>query len=168
MRWIVYPDMERVRGVVDIRRPKTEQEFAAYYDLRWRVLRKPWGQPKGSEKDDKEEESIHIMAVDKETGGIVGVGRLHKNSDEEGQIRFMAVRDDYRGRGIGRMILSELHAEATRLGLKRVVLVARDPAVGFYAKHGYNMVGKSDALFGSITHQRMEITLIDDTANGQA
>lgn len=152
--------------MVCIRRPKTEQEFAAYYDLRWRVLRKPWGQPRGSEKDHREWESIHIMAVDKETGHIVGVGRLHKNSDEEGQIRFMAVREDYRGQGLGRMILSELHAEAKRLGLKRIVLLARDSAVGFYAKHGYKTVGKSDTLFGSIPQQRMEITLIDDTANG--
>jgi len=159
--------MGKMRGVTDIRRPSTEQEFEAYYDLRWRVLRKPWGEPRGPEKDHREGESIHIMAVDKETGHIVGVGRLRKDSDEEGQIRFMAVREDYGGQGLGRMILGELHAEAKRLALKRIVLLARDPAVGFYAKHGYKTVGKSDTLFGSIPQQRMEITVIHDPPDGQ-
>ena len=57
-----------------IKQPKTEKEFEAYYDLRWRVLREPWQQLKGSEKDELENESFHIMACD-ENNNIVGVGR---------------------------------------------------------------------------------------------
>ena len=31
--------------------PKTKEDFKKYYDLRWRILRKPWNQPRGSEKE---------------------------------------------------------------------------------------------------------------------
>ena len=32
--------------------PRTTQEWESYFDLRWRVLREPWGQARGSERDD--------------------------------------------------------------------------------------------------------------------
>ncbi len=46
-----------------IKEPKTKVEFEQYYDLRWRILRQPWNRPRESEKDEKEENSIHIMVV---------------------------------------------------------------------------------------------------------
>ena len=45
---------------INIKEPVTEEEFEQYYILRWRILRQPWNQPRGSEKDDKENKSIHI------------------------------------------------------------------------------------------------------------
>ncbi len=45
---------------VKICKPLTKEEFKKYYDLRWKVLRKPWKQPKGSEKDEREKESIPL------------------------------------------------------------------------------------------------------------
>ena len=88
-----------------ITEPKTKEDFDKYYDLRWRILRKPWDQPKGSEKDDLEDESIHLMACS--GGGVCGVARAHFNSPGEAQIRYMAVDEPYRGKGIG----SKLHDE---------------------------------------------------------
>jgi hypothetical protein len=40
-----------------IRQPLSKEDFDLMYDLRWRVLRKLWNQPRGSEKDDIENES---------------------------------------------------------------------------------------------------------------
>ncbi|MEJ2362384.1 MAG: thioesterase, partial [Gammaproteobacteria bacterium] len=34
--------------------PQTKQEWQAYFDLRWRILRAPWQQARGSERDDLE------------------------------------------------------------------------------------------------------------------
>ena len=39
--------------------PKSDQEWAKYYQLRWKLLRKPLGFDRGSEKDDLEDVSIH-------------------------------------------------------------------------------------------------------------
>jgi N-acetylglutamate synthase-like GNAT family acetyltransferase len=86
----------------------------------------------------------------------VGAGRLHFNSPTEAQIRYMAVEPDCVSRGIGSRILCELEDRARKLGAARVVLNARDTALGFYRKHGYRLVDQSGVLFDSIVHWWME------------
>lgn len=135
--------------------PVTEQEFEKYYDLRWRMLRKPWDQPAGSEKDDLEASSIHIMVCD-DNNNIVGIGRAHFNSDVEAQVRFMAVEEGYQKMGIGGMVLTELEKRIKERGASCIVLNARDTAIPFYQKHGYLEVKKTVTLFGSIPHHIMK------------
>ncbi len=136
-----------------ITEPKTEEDFAKYYDLRWRVLRKPWGQPEGSEKDDLEDESIHLMAC--QGGGVCGVARAHFNSPGEAQIRYMAVDEPYRGKGIGARLLGELEKRIKQKGARQVTLNARKNALGFYENHGYEIVAKAHTLYGCIEHFKM-------------
>lgn len=133
--------------------PKSKEDYERYYDLRWQILRKPWNQPRGSEKDDLEKESIHIMV--KDNLSVVGVGRAHFNSDTEAQIRCMAVDDGYQGKGIGSLILKELEKRVKEKGAKSIVLNARESAVPFYKKHGYVIVDKAHTLFGVIPHFKM-------------
>ncbi len=135
-------------------RPQTKEQFAQYYDLRWRVLRKPWNQPRGSEKDERENRADHITVCD-ENDTLIGVGRLHFNSAAEAQIRFMAVDEHHRGRGVGKMILTELERIARDKGAESIVLNARDEAIAFYKKMGYEEAGQSHVLFGSVRHVRM-------------
>lgn len=35
--------------------PQSSEDWQAYYQLRWQVLRAPWGEPRGSEQDDLEQ-----------------------------------------------------------------------------------------------------------------
>lgn len=139
---------------VKICEPQTKEEFKKYYDVRWLVLRKPWKQPRGSEKDECEKESIHIMAcIDNE---IVGVGRLHFNTEKEAQIRYMAIEEKYRRKGIGSLILKELEKRAKETGAEYIILNAREKAVNFYKKHVYKTVKRTYTLFGSINHWEMQ------------
>jgi len=133
-----------------VRVPLTDEEFDKYYDLRWRILRAPWNQPKGSEKDELEGKSIHIIAIIE--GEIVGCGRIHFNSIDEAQIRYMAVENELQGRGIGKLILNELEQKALEKGAKKIILNARENAVKFYDKNGYKIVKESHTLFGEIKH----------------
>ena len=55
--------------------PQTPEEFKQYYSLRYEILRKPWGQTKGSERDEDEETPIHRIIIDKKTGNALAVGR---------------------------------------------------------------------------------------------
>ena len=71
-----------------IRSPGSQNDYEAYYELRWRILRKPWNQPKGSERDDLEEQSYHVMATN-EHEHVIGCGRLHFISENHAQIRYM-------------------------------------------------------------------------------
>lgn len=139
--------------------PKTKEEFKEYYGLRWEILRKPWNRPKGSEKDDKEDSAHHIMAI--ENGKVIGVGRIHFNSEEEAQIRYMAVDPSFRGKNIGTQILKELERFAKENNAKRIVLNARKSAIGFYEKNNYKITEKAHTLFGSIEHYKMEKELKD-------
>lgn len=137
-----------------ITRPETPEEFENYYDLRWRILRAPWNQPRGSEKDNLEDEAIHVMVC--ETGRIpVGVGRAHFNSAIEAQVRYMAVEENYRGKGVGATVLEELEKRAADEGAQYIILNARDNAVPFYERYGYTVIKQSHTLFGSIPHFEM-------------
>ena len=102
----------------------------AYYELRWRVLRKPWGQPFGSERDELDDAATHVAGYD-EAKRLVCVGRLHAVETGVGQVRYMAVEEPLRGRGLGQAVLDELERLAKRQGMSVIVLDARESAVGF-------------------------------------
>ena len=140
---------------ITIKQPRSEKEFEDYYDFRWRTLRKPWQQPKGSEKDELENESFHIIACD-ENNKVVAVGRLHFNNEEEAQIRYMAVSPGHIEQGIGTLMLEALEEKSGLEHCRTIVLDARENAVGFYKKKGYELLEKSHLLFDSIQHYRME------------
>jgi N-acetylglutamate synthase-like GNAT family acetyltransferase len=135
-------------------RPQTGDEFDRYFELRWRILRAPWGGPRGSERDELEETAEHAMICSSD-GEVLAVGRLHFNSPEEAQIRYMAVAEYARGQGLGRRIVEYLESIARRRGAREIVLNARDEVTGFYAVLGYEIVGKGPTMFGTVTHSKM-------------
>ena len=121
-----------------VREPESQEEFQAYFYLRWEVLREPLGQPCGTEKDEKDDGAIHIAAfLDSD---VVGVGRLHLNNSKEAQIRWMAVVPEFQKQGIGSKILEKLEEAARLLGASRIVLDAREQVVGFYESKAYEVV----------------------------
>jgi GNAT superfamily N-acetyltransferase len=140
--------------MIEIRSPKNQEEWNKYYQLRWEILRKPWNQPVGSEKDASEDTSVHLMAID-DKNEVWGVCRLQKNSDTEGQIRFMAVSENAQGKGIGKMLINAAEKQAKDLGLNRIILQARENAVPFYKACKYEIEEKTFLLFGTIQHYLM-------------
>jgi GNAT superfamily N-acetyltransferase len=141
-----------------LREPTSASDWEKYFDLRWRVLRAPSAQPRGSERDEREADSIHVMICDASRVPLA-IGRAHFNSETEAQVRYMAVDPAFTGRGFGGRVLAELERRARDRGASRVVLNARKPAVEFYRKHGYAVLGPGETLFGSIEHSRMEKVL---------
>jgi N-acetylglutamate synthase-like GNAT family acetyltransferase len=143
---------------IKIIEPQTIQQFEAYYLLRFDVLRKPWNQPPGSEKDDMENNSVHAMAVD-ENNNILGVCRLQYNSPMEAQLRYMGVKTETQGLGIGKKLIDYLEDKARSNGAKKMILHSREIAVDFYKKCGYEVIEKSYLMWGEIQHYLMEKTL---------
>ena len=135
--------------------PNSSAEFEQYYNLRYEVLRKPWRQPKGSEKDDGDKSSIHRMIIDESNGKAVAVGRLQFNTSEEAQIRYMAVSDNYQLKGYGNIIVKTLEDIALNKGIRNIILQARENALKFYWKNGYEIIEKSYLLFDEIQHWLM-------------
>ena len=134
--------------------PANSREWEEYFHLRWSVLRQPWNQPRGSERDERENDSVHLMICDMEHHPIA-TGRLHFNSPMEAQIRFMAVTPMWQHSGLGSRILGALERRAKAAGAVSVVLNSRDGAVPFYQKHGYKTEQPAETLFGQVAHIRM-------------
>src|SRR4051812_6714465 len=134
--------------------PSSEADWSGYFDLRWRVLRQPWDQPRGSERDLDDSSAYHLMVRDP-ADAVVAVGRLHFNSKDRAQVRYMAVDPDCRGKKLGGRVLSALEARAWLKGASEVVLNAREAAIPFYIRYGYEVIGPADTLFGSVSHVQM-------------
>ena len=141
--------------MLTVRIPITSKEWEQYYDLRFKVLREPWGQLKGSEVLTDEDQSDHAMVVDSDTEKIIGVARMQTNSPTQGQVRCVAVSPEAQGKGIGKLLMNYLEKLATEKGFEEIVLDARENAVKFYLSIGYEIIGESYLLFGVIPHFKM-------------
>ena len=144
---------------VEVREPHSQEEWEAYYSLRWRILRAPW-QPDGPDRDETDDTSLHRM-VCTATGDVLAVGRLHRVDDQTGQIRFMAVESGRERKGYGSLLLASLEAAARDMKLTEIILQARENAVPFYQHHGYQVKEKTFLLFDEIQHYLMTKPLDD-------
>ena len=138
--------------------PLSKQEFELYYQFRWQYLRAPWQQPQGSEQDQLEPQSVHRMIMT-EQGQVIAVGRLHKTDQHRAQIRYMAVADEARGEGLGRLIIEALEEQAIKEGVTEIALQAREVAKSFYTNLGYQEQHKTHLLYDDIQHYLMTKSL---------
>ncbi|MFT2007179.1 GNAT family N-acetyltransferase [Pontibacter sp. 13R65] len=134
--------------------PQTPEELAQYYQLRYDTLRRPWNQPAGSERADDDDTALHALLLDDE-GNPAGVCRLHLNTPQEGQLRFMGIREDMQGKALGNLLINYLEDKARSLGATTMTLQARDYAVNFYRRNKYEVIEKTYLLFGTIQHYKM-------------
>ena len=125
---------------VEIRSPKSKEEWKKYDDFRWKVLRKPIKMSHIPLKDNLEDSSYHYMAINI-SNDILACGRVHMNSKKEAQIRYMGVSKNYRGLGIGSKIVKELERLAMNHGANHILLNARNNIVDFYRSLNYEVVG---------------------------
>lgn len=138
--------------------PQSKEEFDSYFQLRWEVLRKPWNQPKGSERDELDSIAIHRMILDEDNNPI-GVGMILLNLNDVAQIRFMGIKSEYQGMNLGNTIIEKLELLARNKKSSKIILHSRDNAVKFYEKNGFIVIEKSYLLFDEIQHFLMEKTL---------
>lgn len=137
-----------------IKSPITQDEWESYYRLRFTILRAPWNQPLGSEVLADESEAIHAMVI--EDDQIIGVARMHKSGENQGQVRCVAVAAEAQGKGVGKAIMLHLEEKAKEMGMQEIVLEARENAVPFYKSIGYVIEKESYLLFSEIQHYRMK------------
>jgi len=137
-----------------IKSPITQDEWESYYRLRFTILRAPWNQPLGSEVLADESEAIHAMVI--EDDQIIGVARMHKSGENQGQVRCVAVAAEAQGQGVGKAIMLHLEEKAKEMRMQEIVLEARENAVPFYKSIGYVIEKESYLLFGEIQHYRMK------------
>jgi N-acetylglutamate synthase-like GNAT family acetyltransferase len=124
-----------------IKTPTTREDFKAYYTLRYKVLREPWGHPKGTEKDDYEPISEHFMAVDEKTGEVLGVIKMFEQTPGVGHISHLAVATAHQHKGIGKFLIETAENRAREHGYKTLGAMSRVTATAYFEKHGYRIAG---------------------------
>lgn len=134
-----------------IKTPKTREDFKAYYALRYKVLREPWGHPKGTEKDDYEPISEHFMAVDEKTAEVLGVIKLFEKAPGAGQVSHLAVATEHQHQGIGKFLIDTVEKRAREHGYKTLGAMTRATATAYFEKYGYHAAGIQGSNFGT-TH----------------
>ena len=87
---------------------------------------------------------------------VVGVCRLQFNSKTEAQLRFMGVKTNTQGLGIGKQLIIYAEQKAKQRGATKIILQAREIAVEFYKKCDYSIVEKSFLMWDEIQHYLME------------
>lgn len=89
------------------------------------------------------EDSVVAVALAEEDGALLGTARLVRNAgDSAPQVRQVVVAPDARVAGVGRELMDALEREAARTGAEHVRLNARDTAVAFYRRLGYEADGE--------------------------
>ncbi len=133
-----------------IKVPVTSADFKAYYALRYKVLREPWGHAKGTEKDDYEPISEHFMAVN-EKGAVVGVVKLYEKSAGVGYISHLAVSAEHQHKGIGHLLLKTIEQRARARSFKLIGTMARVTATVYFERFGFRIAGVPTPHIGT-TH----------------
>ena len=119
--------------------------------VRGKVLREPLGMGSIVEVFPFEHEALHFVAMRGEV--MVGCVLFHPRG-EEGRLFQMAVLEECRGQGIGRLLVDYLERDVAERGFARVFLHSRDYAAEFYKHLGYQVQGEPFLEIG-IQHFRM-------------
>ncbi|WP_209844840.1 GNAT family N-acetyltransferase [Paenibacillus sediminis] len=99
----------------------------------------------------------HILIQD--DGQYVATGRLIYYKEGTAKMQRIAVRKEYRSKGLGRVLLVALEELARELGLRYSILDAQVQAEPFYSKLGYEVISKEPFYDAGILHVRMQKTL---------
>jgi len=143
-------------SMITIKTPHTRDDFKAYYAVRYHVLREPWGQPKGTEKDDYEPISQHFMAVDDATGEIIGAVKLLEKTPGVAWFSHLAVLPAYQKQGVGRNLVQCVEEAARKQGYPVIGANSRLNSTEYFEKLGYHIKGIPTRYFSTIQTVWME------------
>ena len=142
------PVLHRLAGFT-IRRADWSHDRAALEALRRAVFIVEQQVSESLEWDGLDATALHLLA-ETPTGEPIGTARLLPS----GQLGRMAVRADWRGRGVGRALLQALLDLAAAQRLTGLFLHAQVSALGFYRRLGFHPVGAPFDDAG-IAHRQM-------------
>lgn len=135
---------------MEIRTPQTDLEWENYFDLRFRILRKPLQQPVGSEKNDGDATGIHFALYENQV--LKAIARLDLQTEKVAQVRFVAVENNSQEKGFGKKIMLEIEDYCKQNQLVKIELQARENAVPFYLSLQYELIEPTHVLFEKIQH----------------
>lgn len=132
------------------------REYQQMVQLRNDILRKPLGLSFTQDELEKEKEEILIGAFEEDK--MLGCCMLITVDPATVRLRQMAVLNTVQGKGIGRALMQFAENIARDRGFRKMTMHARQTAIGFYEKLGYQVSGGQFEEV-SIPHYIMEKVL---------
>ncbi len=129
-------------------------------DLRYRLLREPLGLTFTPEQLQVESEELHFGMLD--AGALIACAVVVPLSTRESKLRQMAVDSEFQKRGVGSKLIQGIERELRSRGFVEVELNAREAAVPFYQRLGYEIEGDS-FIEVSIPHFKMKRGIASST-----
>jgi predicted GNAT family N-acyltransferase len=129
------------------------KEYQQMVTLRMDILRKPLGLSFTNEELAKEKEDILIGAFDEDK--ILACCLLTKIDNATIKLRQMAVHNNVQGKGIGASMMSFAETVARDKGYKKLMMHARNTAIGFYEKFDFKVNG-GEFIEVNVPHHVME------------
>lgn len=87
-------------------------------------------------------ENLREFMIVEDDGSFIGTGALHIIWDDLAEIRAMAVKSEYQGKGIGKKLIEELLSEAQSLDIHQVFALTYQ--VEFFKKCGFKEISKDE------------------------
>ena len=138
---------------------ETNAEREAIFALRMEVFVVEQGVPAAEELDAHDVTALHVLARETHNpANIVATARLIPHGESRAAIGRVAVRKEYRGRGVGALVMRFIEDAARQRGIAQVELGAQCYALPFYEKLGYIAEGEI-YLDCAIEHRHMSKTL---------
>lgn len=115
------------------------KEYQQMVKLRNDILRAPLGLKFDPDELEKEKDDILIGAFDDDE--MLACCLLTKADKNSLRLRQMAVQNNLQGKGIGASMMNFAELISKDKGYKKLIMHARESAIGFYEKLGYKVVG---------------------------
>ena len=132
---------------------KDSRDYLEALELRRDVLRKPLGLTYAQNDLDLEKDDIHFVAI--KDGKVLGCLLLRPLSKSLIKMRQVATHFDYQRQGIGQKLVVTSEDYARSEGFLKIELSAREDAVPFYQRLGYQSTGQPYVEV-TLPHQKME------------
>jgi N-acetylglutamate synthase-like GNAT family acetyltransferase len=129
------------------------KEYQQMVSLRMEILRKPLGLSFTTEELAKEKDDILIGAFDEDK--ILACCLLTRVDNATIKLRQMAVHNTVQGKGIGASMMSFAETVARDRGYKKLMMHARNTAIGFYEKFDFKVNG-GEFIEVNVPHHVME------------
>ncbi|EKQ68143.1 putative acyltransferase [Leptolyngbyaceae cyanobacterium JSC-12] len=129
------------------------QDLPQIHKIRYLVFQIEQGVDPSLEFDGKDDESEHMLIYQGEKA--VGTVRLRPLDADTIKIERLAVLREFRGMGIGRVLMEAVLARLNETQIKTAYMNAQQPVQAFYERFGFEPEGKVFEEAG-IPHIRMK------------
>jgi len=140
-------------GKLNYKLVATSSELEGAFEVRRQVFVDEQGIPESLVFDDYDRQALHMVVQD--GGTVIGTARVLFLSANQAKIERMALLEPFRGKGIGKKVISFLDEELRNRQIQRVVLHAQYGAVPFYKSCGFTQLG-SPFWEAGIRHIKMQ------------